>query len=71
MIPALDRVIYGYAQLIILGNYIVNNLIKNWINERIIIINPFTGLCLQSMHLWLDLYVRFSANILDHRLRHD
>ena len=56
----LERVFYGYAQLIILGNFVVNHVVRDWL------INParpddFMSLVFQSMHMWLDLYVRFSA----------
>ncbi|MFH1156948.1 MAG: MBOAT family O-acyltransferase [Pseudomonadota bacterium] len=56
----LERVFYGYAQLIILGNFLVNHVAKTWLTypaSR----DDFMGLVFQSMHMWLDLYVRFSA----------
>ena len=57
----LERMFYGYAQLIILGNFLVNGVVKDWL----IMITRHTGyvetLFLESALLWLDLYVRFSA----------
>jgi alginate O-acetyltransferase complex protein AlgI len=57
----LERVVYGYAQLIILGNFIVNYLLKNWIIVHLSTDNKFLGLVVHSVQLWLDLYIRFSA----------
>ncbi|MCX6254893.1 MAG: hypothetical protein NTV31_10520 [Bacteroidia bacterium] len=57
----LERMIYGYAQLIIIGNFVINFLLKNWISSNIVSTSKFISLCVHSIQLWLDLYVRFSA----------
>lgn len=57
----LERLLYGYAQLIILGDFLVNHLLKNWMTLNLTSHHPVVTLCLQSLHMWLDLYVRFSA----------
>jgi len=57
----LERMIYGYAQLIILGNFVVNYLLKNWIGLHFANVGYFTELVIHSIQLWLDLYIRFSA----------
>ena len=57
----LERIVYGYAQLIILGNFIINHLLKNWMAIHVSPDHPAANLCLQSLHMWLDLYIRFSA----------
>lgn len=57
----LERAFYGYAQLIILGNFLVNDVVKTYV-EMLTNHTGYTGtLFLESAHLWLDLYVRFSA----------
>jgi alginate O-acetyltransferase complex protein AlgI len=57
----LERMFYGYAQLIIVGNYLVNNLLKNKFDTVESQFNDIGILIIHSIHLWLDLYVRFSA----------
>ncbi len=57
----LERVFYGYAQLIILGNYVVNTLVKGRVNELLSHSGHVESLFLESAHMWLDLYIRFSA----------
>lgn len=57
----MERIIYGYAQLIIIGNFLINFLLKNWLASNILKYNDFVNLCIQSVQFWLDLYVRFSA----------
>lgn len=57
----IERTLYGYAQLIIIGNFVVNYLIKNWIAVHPITENNFLQMCINSAHMWLDLYIRFSA----------
>ena len=57
----LERMIYGYAQLVIIGNFFVNFLLKNWISTNVVSTSSFINLCIQSIQIWLDLYVRFSA----------
>jgi alginate O-acetyltransferase complex protein AlgI len=56
----IERMIYGYAQLII-GNFLINFLLKNWISENISATSNFITLFVYSFRFWLDLYVRFSA----------
>lgn len=57
----IERMIYGYAQLIIIGNFIINFLLKNWISSNIVSTSNFINLCVHSVQFWLDLYIRFSA----------
>ena len=57
----LERAFYGYAQLIILGNFFVNNIVKDYVDMYVSQSGYVTGLFLESAHLWLDLYIRFSA----------
>jgi D-alanyl-lipoteichoic acid acyltransferase DltB (MBOAT superfamily) len=57
----LERTFYGYAVLIIGGNYLVNVVIKSRLDVLMEHGGPLGNLLLQSIHLWLDLYVRFSA----------
>ena len=56
----IERLIYGYAQLVI-GNFLINFLLRNWISENIVTTNNFLNLSVYSARFWLDLYVRFSA----------
>ena len=56
----LERMIYGYA-LLIIGNFIINFLLKNWISSNISSTGNFINLTIHSVQLWLDLYIRFSA----------
>lgn len=57
----LERIVYGYAQLVVLGNYGVNYLLKNGLSESLSASQGFGPLVIQSFYLWLDLYIRFSA----------
>jgi alginate O-acetyltransferase complex protein AlgI len=57
----LERVVYGYAQLIILGNYLVNHLFQGWIMTRFGESSEMIRLIVHSIHLWMDLYIRFSG----------
>lgn len=57
----LERMVYGYAQLVVLGNYGVNYLLKNWLAGSLTASEGFGPLVIQSVYLWLDLYIRFSA----------
>jgi alginate O-acetyltransferase complex protein AlgI len=57
----LERIIYGYAQLVILGNFVVNHLLRNWMAVNLTEDHGIANLFVQSLHMWLDLYVRFSA----------
>lgn len=57
----LERMVYGYAQLVVLGNYGVNYLLKNWLSDSLSASEGFDNLVIQSVYLWLDLYIRFSA----------
>jgi D-alanyl-lipoteichoic acid acyltransferase DltB (MBOAT superfamily) len=57
----LERIIYGYAQLIVLGDFLVNHVLKNWMAINLPSNHLFANLCTQSLLMWLDLYVRFSA----------
>lgn len=57
----IERMIYGYAQLVIIGNFIINFLLKNCISANVVSTSSFINLCIQSIQIWLDLYVRFSA----------
>jgi D-alanyl-lipoteichoic acid acyltransferase DltB (MBOAT superfamily) len=57
----LERVFYGYSLLIIGGNFLINSLIKPWIEAAVSQSGDVQALFLQSILLWLDLYVRFSA----------
>ncbi len=56
----IERMIYGYAQLVI-GNFLINFLLRNWISENIVTTNTFITQFVFSVRFWLDLYVRFSA----------
>lgn len=57
----LERAFYGYAQLIILGNFLVNDIISSYV-EMLSRHTEYIGtLFLDSALFWLDLYVRFSA----------
>ncbi len=56
----IERMIYGYAQLII-GNFLINFLLKNWVSANIGSTSDFIGQFVYSIRFWLDLYVRFSA----------
>lgn len=56
-----ERILLGYAQLIILGNFAVNYLLKNWIDTTFQDASSFNKLIIHSIHLWIDLYIRFSA----------
>jgi alginate O-acetyltransferase complex protein AlgI len=57
----LERIVYGYAQLIILGNFVLNYLLKNWIALNFSEVSNFMGSIIHSVQIWLDLYIRFSA----------
>ncbi|MEI6575300.1 MAG: MBOAT family O-acyltransferase [Bacteroidota bacterium] len=57
----LERLVYGYAQLIIIGNYLLNYLLKAWVNTNLQNTGTMTTLVIHSVQLWLDLYIRFSA----------
>jgi len=56
----IERMIYGYAQLVI-GNFLINFLLKNWVSENIVSTSDFINQFVYSVQFWLDLYVRFSA----------
>lgn len=56
---ALERILYGYFKIIVLGNYLVANEIKGWINE--IHLNSLIGLWINSTMDWLYLYIQFSG----------
>jgi alginate O-acetyltransferase complex protein AlgI len=57
----LERVVYGFAQLIIIGNFLISHLLKDWIAVHTPDNVHFSSLIIHSVHLWLDLYIRFSA----------
>jgi alginate O-acetyltransferase complex protein AlgI len=57
----LERAFYGYALLIIGGNFLINAAAKPWLDAAIRHSGAAQALFVQSIHLWLDLYVRFSA----------
>jgi D-alanyl-lipoteichoic acid acyltransferase DltB (MBOAT superfamily) len=56
----IERMIYGYVQLVI-GNFLINFLLKNWVSANIISTSDFINQFVYSVQFWLDLYVRFSA----------
>jgi D-alanyl-lipoteichoic acid acyltransferase DltB (MBOAT superfamily) len=57
----LERVFYGFALLIIGGNFLINAVCRPWMDAAVSQSGDVPGLFLQSILLWLDLYVRFSA----------
>lgn len=57
----IERVIFGFAQLIILGNFLINFVLKNWFTSHTQSDNVFFDLIVHSVQLWIDLYIRFSA----------
>jgi D-alanyl-lipoteichoic acid acyltransferase DltB (MBOAT superfamily) len=57
----LERMFYGFALLIIGGNFLINTVWKPWMTAALPRMGGARALFLQSIHLWLDLYVRFSA----------
>jgi alginate O-acetyltransferase complex protein AlgI len=57
----LERMFYGYALLIVVGNFSIQAKGKPWLDAALPHFGDTPALFLQSILLWLDLYVRFSA----------
>lgn len=57
----LERLVYGYAQLVVIGNYLINHILQDWLLLNFTTDQSFSNLLRQSIQLWLDLYIRFSA----------
>ena len=57
----LERLVYGYAQLVIIGNYLIDHLMQNWMFINNTSDQSYSHLFVKSLHSWLDLYIRFSA----------
>jgi alginate O-acetyltransferase complex protein AlgI len=57
----LERALHGYAKLVILANWLIagplHTLLLSWAETA----GGFSGALLRALHLWIDLYCRFSA----------
>ncbi|MCF6290635.1 MAG: hypothetical protein L3J03_06535 [Desulfobacterales bacterium] len=57
----LERAFHGYAKLIIVANFLIAGQLKNFLTGLAPRLSPLESQFLDSLYMWLDLYLRFSA----------